>query len=50
MVSYDGPKSFAFKGKYIAEAALAGLAIWEAGGDYHDTLLDAVRRRSGMDK
>ncbi|KAL0572495.1 hypothetical protein V5O48_009460 [Marasmius crinis-equi] len=48
MVSYDSVESWAAKGKYIASAGLGGFAIWQAGGDYHDLLLDSVHRASGM--
>ncbi|KAH9027953.1 chitinase [Lactarius pseudohatsudake] len=45
MVSYDGATSFAAKGEYIRDAGLAGFAMWEAGGDSDDILLDAIRGR-----
>ncbi|KAL0575358.1 hypothetical protein V5O48_006609 [Marasmius crinis-equi] len=48
MVSYDSAKSWASKGKYIADSGLAGFAIWQAGGDYHDILLDSVRNSAGF--
>ncbi|KDR75109.1 hypothetical protein GALMADRAFT_226758 [Galerina marginata CBS 339.88] len=41
-VSYDSPQSYAIKGGFIHSAGLKGFAIWEAGGDLNDTLLDAI--------
>ncbi|KAL0569569.1 hypothetical protein V5O48_012391 [Marasmius crinis-equi] len=48
MVSYDSTQSWAAKGKYIKDTGLAGFAIWEAGGDYKDMLIDSVRKAAGM--
>ncbi|KAF9232670.1 glycoside hydrolase superfamily [Melanogaster broomeanus] len=31
------------KGNYIKETGLAGFAMWQAGGDYNDILLDAIK-------
>ncbi|KAH8997040.1 chitinase [Lactarius hatsudake] len=45
MVSYDDATSFAAKGEYIRDAGLAGFAMWQAGGDSDDILLDAIRGR-----
>ncbi|KAF7966092.1 hypothetical protein HWV62_40180 [Athelia sp. TMB] len=42
MISYDDATSFAAKGQFIADMGLAGFAMWEAGGDYGDILLDAI--------
>ncbi|KAL0066347.1 hypothetical protein AAF712_006606 [Marasmius tenuissimus] len=50
MVAYDNPQSWSAKGQYIADAGLGGFAVWQAGDDYHDMLLNAVRRGSGMAK
>ncbi|KAH8115964.1 glycoside hydrolase [Phellopilus nigrolimitatus] len=47
MVSYDDATSFAAKGKFIADTGLAGFAMWEAGGDSGDILLDAIRGAVG---
>ena len=47
MVSFDNAQSFAAKGNYIKEAGLRGFAMWEAGGDYHDILLDSIRSAAG---
>uniref|UniRef100_A0A8H7Y893 GH18 domain-containing protein n=1 Tax=Psilocybe cubensis TaxID=181762 RepID=A0A8H7Y893_PSICU len=41
-VSYDNAQSFAIKGGFIQAAGLKGFAIWEAGGDFNDTLLDSI--------
>ena len=48
MISYDNPQSFSTKGSYIAEMGLAGFAMFEAGGDYQDLLLTAIRSTSGF--
>ncbi|KAL0566408.1 hypothetical protein V5O48_015607 [Marasmius crinis-equi] len=48
MVAYDSVDSFNAKGKYIASKGLAGFAIWQAGGDYKDLLLDGIRKGAGM--
>ncbi|KAF9232667.1 chitinase [Melanogaster broomeanus] len=42
MVSFDNAESFAAKGTYIKETGLRGFAMWEAGGDYQDILLDSI--------
>ena len=42
MISYDDPQSFKAKGSFIKESNLRGFAMWEAGGDYHDALLDSI--------
>lgn len=42
-MSYDDPRSYAFKGGYIHSIGLKGFAIWEAGGDFKDVLLDSIR-------
>ncbi|PFH53950.1 glycoside hydrolase family 18 protein [Amanita thiersii Skay4041] len=44
LVSFENAMSFSIKGAYIRESGLKGFAMWEAGGDYHDVLLDAIRR------
>ncbi|KAI9458902.1 chitinase [Lactarius psammicola] len=43
MVSFDDAASFTAKGKYIKDAGLGGFALWEAGGDSDDILLDAIK-------
>ncbi|KAI0252956.1 chitinase [Lactifluus subvellereus] len=48
MVSYDDATSFAAKGKYIHNAGLAGFAMWEAGRDSNDILLDAISSGIGI--
>ncbi|KAF8271823.1 chitinase [Lactarius quietus] len=47
MVSYDDATSFAAKGRYIADAGLAGFAMWETGGDSDDILLDSISSAIG---
>lgn len=42
MVSYDSARTFAAKGAFIKDKHLRGFAMWEAGGDSHDILLDAI--------
>ncbi|KIY67910.1 glycoside hydrolase [Cylindrobasidium torrendii FP15055 ss-10] len=42
LISYDNPVSFAAKGRFIRDNALAGFAVWEAAGDPDDILLDAI--------
>jgi len=49
MVSYDNAESFAAKGSYIASTNLRGFAMWEAGGDYNDILLDSIRKAAGFE-
>ncbi|KDQ55695.1 glycoside hydrolase family 18 protein [Jaapia argillacea MUCL 33604] len=47
MISYDNAQSFTAKGKYISSAGLRGFSMWEAGGDSHDILLNAIRSGGG---
>ncbi|OAX39727.1 glycoside hydrolase family 18 protein [Rhizopogon vinicolor AM-OR11-026] len=42
MVSYDDAASFTAKGMYIKNTGLRGYAMWEAGGDYDNILIDAI--------
>ncbi|KAI0777381.1 glycoside hydrolase [Trametes elegans] len=49
MVSYDDAQSFAAKGRFINDAGLRGFAMWEAAGDYQDTLLDAISEAIGIE-
>ncbi|OAX39728.1 glycoside hydrolase family 18 protein [Rhizopogon vinicolor AM-OR11-026] len=42
MVSYDNAESFTAKGTYIYDRGLRGYAMWEAGGDYNNILIDAI--------
>jgi chitinase len=42
MISFDNAESFAAKGEYIKNAGLHGFAMWEAGGDYDNILLDSL--------
>ena len=48
MVAFDDATSFAAKGDFIKTSNLRGFAMWEAGGDYHDILLDSIRAASGL--
>ncbi|KAF8895737.1 glycoside hydrolase superfamily [Gymnopilus junonius] len=41
-VAYENPQSYASKGGFIRSAGLKGFAMWEAGGDLNDTLLDSI--------
>ncbi|KAH7905380.1 glycoside hydrolase family 18 protein [Hygrophoropsis aurantiaca] len=50
MVSFDNAQSFAAKGNYIKKAGLRGFAMWEAGGDRKDILLNSIRSTSGVHK
>ena len=43
MVAFDDAKSFAAKGEFIKKLGLRGFAMWEAGGDYNDILLNSIR-------
>ncbi|THV08265.1 glycoside hydrolase family 18 protein [Dendrothele bispora CBS 962.96] len=49
MISFDDPESWAAKGEFISDMGLAGFAIWEAGGDYNDLMLDAIRGTAGFE-
>jgi len=42
MISYDNADSFTAKGMYIKNNGLRGYAMWEAGGDYNNILIDAI--------
>ncbi|KAF7355625.1 Chitinase [Mycena sanguinolenta] len=48
MISFDNARSFAVKGEYIKSKGLGGFAMWEAGGDFNDILLDSIREASGV--
>lgn len=48
MISYDDAESYAAKGRFIEELGLYGFVLWEAGGDYDDILLSAIRSTSGF--
>ncbi|KAF9452782.1 glycoside hydrolase family 18 protein [Macrolepiota fuliginosa MF-IS2] len=41
-ISYDNAESFTIKGNFVNVTGLAGFAMWEAGGDYKDVLLDSI--------
>ncbi|TQN63783.1 Chitinase A1, partial [Colletotrichum shisoi] len=46
-VSYDNVQSLTAKGKYITSSKLAGFAMWEAGGDHKNIVVDAIRSAVG---
>ncbi|TBU48668.1 chitinase [Dichomitus squalens] len=46
-VSFDDARAFTAKGHFIKDTKLRGFAIWEAGGDFNDILLDAIRSGAG---
>ena len=48
MVSFDDPPAFAAKGAFIKAMGLRGFNMWEAGGDFNDTLLDAISVAVGL--
>ncbi|ESK94160.1 glycoside hydrolase family 18 protein [Moniliophthora roreri MCA 2997] len=48
MISYDDAKSMDHKGHFIKNFGLAGFSLWNAAGDYHDILVDAVRHGAGF--
>lgn len=37
-------QSYALKGGFIHTAGLGGFAMWEAGGDLNDVLLNSIRK------
>jgi chitinase len=47
-VSYDDVESLTVKGQYITQNKLAGFAMWEAGGDYNNILVNAIRAAVGL--
>ena len=47
MVSFDDARAFEAKGEFIKNYGLAGYSMWEAGGDYKDILIDAIRMGGG---
>ena len=42
MVSFDDARAFSAKGRFIKDTERRGFAMWEAGGDFNDILLDAI--------
>ncbi|KAJ7228309.1 glycoside hydrolase family 18 protein [Mycena pura] len=48
MISFDNAQSFAAKGNFIKSMGLAGFAMWEAGADSNDILLDSIRTAAGF--
>ncbi|KAH8107690.1 chitinase [Cristinia sonorae] len=49
MVAFDDATSFAAKGNFIKTNNLRGFAMWEAGGDSEDILLDSIRKAAGFE-
>ncbi|EXF85132.1 hypothetical protein COL5a_002425 [Colletotrichum fioriniae] len=47
-VSYDNVQSLTAKGNYVTSNKLAGFAMWEAGGDYNNILINAIRSAVGL--
>ncbi|KAH7143561.1 glycoside hydrolase superfamily [Dactylonectria macrodidyma] len=48
-VSYDDARSFREKGKFVLKNNLGGFATYEAGGDYNNILINAIRKATGLD-
>lgn len=48
MVSFDNAQSFAAKGNFIKANALRGFAMWEAGGDHNNILINSIRSAAGF--
>ncbi|KAH6984513.1 glycoside hydrolase superfamily [Ilyonectria sp. MPI-CAGE-AT-0026] len=48
-VSYDDAHSFKEKGKFVIKNGLGGFATYEAGGDYNNILINAIRKATGLD-
>ncbi|KAF8169494.1 chitinase [Pholiota molesta] len=48
MVSFDNAQSFAAKGNFIKTQGLRGFAMWEAGGDFNNILLNSIRTAAGL--
>ncbi len=48
MIAFDDRQSFAAKGEFILKTGLGGFAMWEAGGDHNDILLDSIRQAAGL--
>ncbi|KAF8510382.1 glycoside hydrolase family 18 protein [Gautieria morchelliformis] len=46
-VSFDDATAFAAKGSFIKSTSLRGFSLWEAGGDSHNILLNAILASSG---
>ncbi|KAM5350289.1 hypothetical protein ACJ41O_006794 [Fusarium nematophilum] len=47
-VSYDDARSFREKGKFVLKKGLGGFATYEAGGDYNNILINAIRKAVGL--
>lgn len=48
MISFDDVPAFHAKGQFIQSLGLRGFAMWEAGGDSDDILLDSIRTAAGF--
>ncbi|KAF9466829.1 endochitinase [Collybia nuda] len=48
MVSFDDAQSFSAKGAFIKSKGLRGFAMWEAGGDSNDILVNSIRQSGGF--
>ena len=48
LVETTSRQAFADKGSFITSTGLRGFSMWEAGGDYHDILLDSIRETAGF--
>ncbi|KAI8319788.1 hypothetical protein GQ54DRAFT_264717 [Martensiomyces pterosporus] len=46
-ISYDDPQSVAAKMRYVQEAGLAGVVVWDVAMDYNDELLNAILSAGG---
>lgn len=42
MVSFDDAQAFNAKGGFIKSSGLRGFALWQAGSDSKDILLDSI--------
>lgn len=49
MISYDSPRAFKAKGKFVAEKNLRGFSMWETASDVNDLLLNAILEGAGVD-
>ncbi|KAK7915093.1 hypothetical protein PG985_012796 [Apiospora marii] len=47
-ISYDDVQSLTAKGEYVKSSGLAGFATFEAGGDYNNILVNAIRAAVGL--
>ncbi|KAM0544353.1 hypothetical protein ACHAPJ_011889 [Fusarium lateritium] len=47
-VSYDDAQSFYDKGEFVVNKGLGGFATYEAGGDFNNILINAIRKGTGL--